>query len=284
MGDWMKLFFILLASGAALSAQPSVNVQEIVRKSVEATDRNWKEAPNYVYTLREVEEKLDSHGRVKSRTVNTWEVSVLEGSEYKKLLRRDGKPLSKEEEEAEERKYEAEKLRREHESPSERAKRIAKYQRERKQDHAMMHEMANAFAFKLVGEETVDGHRCYVLDATPKPGYAPHSRETKVLTGMRGKMWIDKETFQWVKVEADVIHPVSFYAVATVGPGTKFVLEQTPVGDGIWQPKRFAVRVNASVFWISRNSSEEDVYTNYRRANGEAARVAEQRSAHAGSR
>lgn len=270
----MKLLFILLAGGFALTAQP--NVQEIVRKSVEATDRNWKEAPNYVYSLREVEEKLDSHGRVKSKTVNTWEVSVLEGSEYKKLLCRDGKPLSKEEQEAEERKYEAEKQRREHESPSERAKRIAKYQRERKQDHAMMHEMATAFTFKLVREETVDGHPCYLLDATPKPGYVPHSRETKVLTGMRGKMWVDKESYQWVKVEADVIHPVSFYAVATVGPGTKFVLEQAPVGDGIWQPKRFAVRVNASVFWISRNSSEEDVYSNYRRVSGEAARMIEQ--------
>jgi hypothetical protein len=268
----MKPLYILLAAGFALSAQP--NVQEIVRKSVEATDRDWKEAPNYVYTLREVEEKLDSHGRVKSKTVNTWEVSVLDGSEYKKLLRRDGKPLSQEERDAEERKYEAEKQRRAHESSSERAKRIAKYQKERKQDHAMMHEMATAFTFKLVGEETVDGHPCYVLDATPKPGYVPHSRETKVLTGMRGKMWIDKASYQWAKVEADVIHPVSFYAVATVGPGTKFVLEQAPVGDGIWQPKRFAVRVNASVFWIARNSSEEDVYSNYRRVSGEAARSA----------
>src|SRR5579884_2101284 len=96
----MKPLYMLLAAGLALGAQPSV--QEIVRRSVEATDRDWKEAPNYVYTLHEVEEKLDSHGRVKSKTVNTWEVSVLEGSEYKKLLRRDGKPLSKEEEEAEE--------------------------------------------------------------------------------------------------------------------------------------------------------------------------------------
>jgi hypothetical protein len=224
-----------------------------------------------VYTLHEVDQKLDSHAQMKSESVNTWEVSVLEGSEYKKLTRRDGKALSKEEQATEQQKFEAEKIRRKQESSSERAKRVGKYQKERQQDHAMMREMANAFAFKLVGEETIDGHSTYVLDATPKPGYVPHSRETKVLAGMRGRLWVDKEEYQWVKVEAEVMHPVSFYAVATVGPGTKFFLEQAPVGNGVWLPKHFAVKVNASVFWISRNSSEDDVYSNYRRVGGGAA-------------
>ena len=266
----MKHLCLLIAAAFAVYGQP--NVPELIRKSVAATDRDWKEAPNYIYTLREVDEKLDSHGRMKSKSINTWEISVLDGSEYKKLVRRDGQPLSKEEQAAEEKKYEAEKLKRAQESPSERAKRVGKYEKERQQDHAMMREMATAFVFKLVGEQTIDGHAAYVLDATPKPNYVPHSRETKVLTGMRGRLWVDKQEYQWVKVEADVIHPVSFYAVASVSPGTKFFLEQEPVGDSVWLPKHFAVNVNASVFWISRNSSEDDVYSNYRRAGREAAR------------
>ena len=276
----MKHLCLLIAAGFAVYGQP--NVPEIIRKSVAATDRDWKEAPNYIYTLREVDEKLDSHGRMKSKSINTWEVSVLDGSEYKKLIRRDGKPLSKEAQAAEEKKYEAEKLKRAQESPSERAKRVGKYQKERQQDHAMMREMATAFVFKLVGEETIDGHAAYVLDATPKPNYVPHSRETKVLTGMRGRLWVDKQQYQWVKVEAEVIHPVSFYAVASVGPGTKFFLEQAPVGDGVWLPKHFAVKVNASIFWISRNSSEDDVYSDYRRAGSDAARSKSPASERAG--
>ena len=276
----MKHLCLLIAAGFAVYGQP--NVPEIIRKSVAATDRDWKEAPNYIYTLREVDEKLDSHGRMKSKSINTWEVSVLDGSEYKKLIRRDGKPLSKEAQAAEEKKYEAEKLKRAQESPSERAKRVGKYQKERQQDHAMMREMATAFVFKLVGEQTIDGHAAYVLDATPKPNYVPHSRETKVLTGMRGRLWVDKQQYQWVKVEAEVIHPVSFYAVASVGPGTKFFLEQAPVGDGVWLPKHFAVKVNASIFWIARNSSEDDVYSDYRRAGSEAARSKSPASERAG--
>jgi hypothetical protein len=259
-----------VASLMVAAAFAEVNVGELVKKSVAATDRDWREAPKYVYTLTEVDEKLDSNGNIKSKTVNTWEVMVLDGSEYKKLIARNGKPLSAKAQAAEEKKFWAEKWRREHQSPSEREKRIARYEKGRKQDHAMMREMTVAFNYKLIGEEKMNGHDAYVLSATPKPDYVPKSRETKVLKGMKGKLWIDKQTNQWVKVEAEVIHPVSFYAVASVGPGTKFVLEQEPVGDGVWLPKRFAVDVNASVFWFSRNTSEVDTYSNYRRADVQA--------------
>ena len=86
-------------------------------------------------------------------------------------------------------------------------------------------------------------------------------------------MWIDKADVQWVKVEAEVTHPVSFYGVAAVAPGTKFILEQEPIGDGIWMPKHFAVRVKSSVFWMSHSSSDDEHYSNYRRVADEAARM-----------
>src|SRR5581483_8634680 len=101
-------------------------------------------------------------------------------------------------------------IRRQHESPAQRAKRIAKYQRERHQDHQMMNEMAAGFNYRLAGETTLDGFNVYILDATPNPDYTPHSRETRVLSGMRGRLWIDKATYQWVKVVAEVTKPVEF--------------------------------------------------------------------------
>ena len=56
--------------------------------------------------------------------------------------------------------------------------------------------------FKLVGEQRLGAQDVYVLKATPRPGYKPPNAEAKVLTGMQGKLWIEKQTFQWVKVEA----------------------------------------------------------------------------------
>src|ERR1019366_6230924 len=95
----------------------------------------------------------------------------------------------------------------------------------------------------------------------------------KVLTGMKGKLYIDKADAQWVKVQAEVIRPVSFYAVATVTPGTKFELEQAPVGGGLWMPAHFAVRVNSTVFWIAHNSSDDESYGNYRRVSAAASQA-----------
>jgi hypothetical protein len=36
---------------------------------------------------------------------------------------------------------------------------------------------------------------------------------------MKGKLWVDREQYQWVKVEAEVIKPVNFgYFIAKVAP------------------------------------------------------------------
>ena len=251
-----------------------VNVADIVRKSSANTERNWKEAPSFVFTERDVVEKLDGSGHVKSRTVKTYESMVLDGSDYNRVVAINDKPLSPQQQRAEDEKMARERERRRKESPAERQKRVSKYQRERQQDNAMMREMVNAFNYKLIGEETVHGRPCWVLQATPRPGYVPKNRDSRVLTGMQGKLWIDKADVQWAKVEAEVVKPVAFYAVATVTPGTKFTLEQKPVGDGVWLPAHFAVKVNSSILSVfSHNSLDDETYTNYRRAGGDLAKA-----------
>ena len=107
-------------------------------------------------------------------------------------------------------------------------------------------------------------HLCY----TPKPGYRPPNRDTKVLTGMRGKMWIDRQAFQWVRVHAEIFRPVTFgLFVAEALPGTEFTLEEAPVAANIWLPSHFTTTVKATVlhFW-SKNSRDEEFYSDYRPA------------------
>src|SRR5438067_7811857 len=132
-----------------------------------------------------------------------------------------------------------------------------------------MEEMVKAFNFQLIGEDTVLGHRCFVLDATPRPSYQPTSRDTKVLKGMRGKMWIDVAQYQWVRVHAEVFRPVVFgLFIAHVQPGTEFTLEQQAVQGNIWLPTHFSNRVNAKVVFWQHNFTDDETYSNYRRAEG----------------
>ena len=251
-----------LFTAALYAAQPStVDVQEIIRKSVAATEANWKEAPNYGFVERDVESKKSA-----PKTVKTYQVQMIEGSPYRKLIAVNDHPLAKAEQLSEDRSLLDTVTRRKNESAHERARRINAYRKERDHDHAMMREMIAAFNYRLVSETKVDGRDVYQLAANPKPGYVPRDRDAKVLTGMKGTLWVDKETYQWVKVEAEVIRPVNFYGfLAKVGPGTRFELEQEPVAQGLWMPKHFSTRVYAQALgFINQNSTDDETYRDYR--------------------
>jgi hypothetical protein len=258
VGTW--LLTLALAFRFCAIAAASVNVEQIVQRSVAANEADWKAAPKYAFTEHDVITK-----RGGTPAIKTYQVLMIDGSQYNRLVAINNRPLTAGENAEEESKLKLEMTRRQHESARQRERRIGKYEHDRRQDHEMMNEMAAAFTYRLVGEETLDGHSVYVLDASPKPGYEPHSRETRVLLGMRGRMWIDKDTYQWVKVVAEVTKPVEFgLFVAKVGPGTRFELEQEPVGDGIWMPAHFSMKVNASVLgFYSENSTDDETYTHY---------------------
>lgn len=135
----------------------------------------------------------------------------------------------------------------------------------------MMEQLTEAFDFKLAGQSKLRSFRVYLLKATPKSGYQPPNMDCQVLPGMQGELWIDQKTFQWVKVTAQVIHPVSIEGfLAQVEPGTRFELEKTPVGDNIWLPSHFAMKSHAKVlFLVNHSSSEDDTYFDYAKSGSD---------------
>jgi hypothetical protein len=257
----VKLVIALSLAAAMYASQTATeDVQEIIRKSIAATEANWKEAPHYGFVERHVESKKDG-----PKIVRTYQVQMIQESPYKKLLAVNDQPLSKMEEQAENRKLQETIRGRKKESAPELSRRTNAYRSERDHDHALVREMIAAFDYKLVCETKVDGRDVYQLAATPKAGYVPHDRDAKVLTGMKGTLWVDKETYQWVKLEAQVTRPVSFYGfLANVGPGTQFDLEQEPVAAGLWMPRHFSTRVYAlALGFINQNSTDDRTYRDY---------------------
>ncbi len=256
------LAVVLPVSGSAPPAASGPPADEIVKRSVIASDRDWEAAPHYTCTEKDV---ILKSGK---KTSKTYEDLMIDGWPYQKLVAENGEPLSQSRAEAEERRLECERAHREEEPPAQRKREVAAYLLERSQDHELMQQMIKAFNFKLLGQEVVNGRRCYVLEGTPRPDYRPVNRDTQVLKGMRGTLWVDTNSYQWVKVHAEVFRPVAFgLFVAHVEPGTEITLEQGPVGDGIWLPTRFAQTVNANILFLwHHTSSELDTYWAYRRS------------------
>lgn len=234
---------------------------EIVQRSVDHNNADWAAAPQYSFTER------DTIVKGGQRTIKTYRVFMIEGSPYNQLVAVNDQPLSSEETAKEKAKLQQEIDRRRRETTSARQRRTAQYQRDRRQDHELMEEMIKAFDFKLLGDAVVNGRRCYEFAASPRQDYQPPSRDTRVLKGMRGKMWIDAEQDQWVRVEASVFRPVAFgLFIAHVEPGTEFTLEKAPVSGNLWQPSHFSMQVKSKILFVSHKSMDDETYSDYQRA------------------
>lgn len=253
----LALFVIGMFYASPADAQ--FDAEWIIQRSLQANAMDWDAVSDYDYRERDWQPDGGS---------KCYEVRMMVGSPYERLVAVNDKPLTPEQEAREQEKLEGAMARRQQESERERTERIARYERDRKRDHLLMDQLPKAFNFTLVGEQRLDGHDVYVLRATPRPGYQPPSVEAKVLTGMEGTLWIDKATFQWVKVEAQVIHPVSIAGfLARVEPGTQFDLEKMPIEGQIWLPKHFGMKSRARVFlFFPRKSEADESYFDYHRS------------------
>jgi len=257
-----KLFvFSVLAGIAGLSrgATPDQNVPQIVERSQHEVTGDWNHAPEYSFVERDADSKQNSLSSVK-----TYQVLQIEGSPYNRLIAIADEPLQAAQQAEEERKLRNEIQKRQGQSEQDRAKRVEKYLKDRRQDRALLTGMIEAFDFRFAGEEMLDGRDCWILDATPKPGYQPTSREAKVLAGMRGRLWVDKATYHWVKVQAESFQNVSLGFFAKVRPGSRFLLEQEQVAGGIWLPKHLNTNVSASAFGFNHDFVHDETFSNYK--------------------
>jgi hypothetical protein len=257
MKSMIKLVILVVAMAVASFAQSDADT--IIEGSVEANAADWKAAPDYDF----VERDRQPRGATK-----TYDELMILGSPYERLVAVNGKPLSPEQEAGEKRKLDATSDERKNEPQQERGKRIARYEKHRRGDQLLMEQLTKALDFNLVGEQKLGEQEVYVLKATPRPGYKPPNTQARVLTGMEGELRIDKKTFQWVKVEATVIHPVSIAGfLAEVEPGTHFELEKMSLDDHLWLPKHFAMKSRAKIFLLfTRKSQADETYSGYHKS------------------
>ena len=244
------------------SAAAQEDVATIIRRSSEANNRDWAAVPEFHNYERDRNKDGDK----------TYAVTMLYGSPYERLIEVNGHPLPAAKQKQEQEKYDRAVAERQRESPEKRSQRIAKYQTERKRDQTLIEQMTTAFDFGLAGKRVLNGHRVYVLKAIPRKGYNPPDRDSEVLTGMQGTLWIDQQTFQWVKVEAHVIHRVRIEGfLAQVEPGTRFEVEKRPVTNDIWLASHFSMKSNAKVMLLFPHRGEEDdLYFHYQKADNTA--------------
>jgi hypothetical protein len=257
----MRLIALSLAVSAAFAAQPP-DAREIIRRSVATADRNWKARQNYTYNERAEERRVDSGGSVKVTNVDISRIVVVNGVPVEQIVQRNGAPPS-----ASTRRKDEEKLRKvQRETPYERSARLAKD----RENLAFVDEVPDAFNFRLIGEETIEGRETYIIEAKPKPGFRGRAKYARMFPKVTSTLWVDKRDYGWVKADATVIAPISLGLIlARVQPGSHIVFEQMRIADGTWLPKRIQVRADARILFVKNYQVDEVItYSDYQPAHG----------------
>jgi hypothetical protein len=199
---------------------------------------------DYTFTETHTESHLDSKGHVKKTKTEVYEVypSADSGRMYRRLIARDGKLLGPEELTRQDRKElersEKRRLRLEHETPEERARRLARKEEQLRKEREVVEELFRMDEVAVAGRETIDGRSAILLTFRPRSDHRPKTHAARVLKRIAGRAWIDEQDLQLVRVEGELLDGLG------VGPGRVFRLkkgarayfERRKVNGGAWLP------------------------------------------------
>src|ERR1051326_5473109 len=257
------------ANGTEFTPEQGGKLIQTVTDNDQAND---KKSRDYTYIEREEDRHLDGDGKVKKTESTTSEVLIIYGSEVDKEIAKDDKPLSEKEAKKEDEKIKKIIDKRKNESEHDRQKRLEKEEKDREEGRKWVGEISDAFNFRMVGSEDVDGRDAYVIDGEPRPGFKPHLKYANYLPKFRFRVWIDKADLEVAKLDAEAIDNLSWgLFVARLHKGAHFLFEATRVNDEVWLPKHFAVRMSARVLLLKNFNMEVDTtYRDYKKFRTES--------------
>lgn len=258
------LRFLLICAGASL-AFAQLDPHQIVARSVQADDETARLRRNYTYQVHDIHRELDGKGAVKITETHTTDVLFIGGKPYRHLIEKDDKPLSPAEAGKETRKLDKAVAEASRLSQDELDRRYAEFEKKRAQEREQLKFIPDAFEFKLLREEAVNGRTAYVIAATPRADY--RGKHHEFLSKLQGTLWIDKSDYHWVKAEAETLDTISFgLFIARLAKGTHLQFEQARVNDEIWLPKGVRFTGSARVALLKNfNIAEEVTFSNYRK-------------------
>jgi hypothetical protein len=244
-------------SQAVLSQQ---QIQALIRLSADKDLENDKKQRDYTYVERQEMRKLNGKGQVKSTETETSDVLNIYGEQVQKLIAKNDKPLSDKDAKKEDEKIQKLIDKRKNESDADRDKRLKKEEKNREEERQFVREVADAYNFKFIGMEQIDGRPNYVIDGEPKPGYKPIRKEAAILPKMRFRVWIDKDDTQMKKIDVQIIDTISYgLFLARLHKGSRVIVENTRVNDEVWLQQHVGVKVDARLALLKDFNVEVDV-------------------------
>jgi hypothetical protein len=231
---------------------------------------------NYAGTRTEEETEYEGDGRVKKRELTEYTFFYLNGDEVSTRVKKDGKPLSSEEQKKENEKTkkhieEVQKRQAKKEAKEEKAKEEGK-SNEKEKDDPGIEVFLRACQFVNPRRERFRGQDVLVFDFEPNPEFKPHKLEEKVVQKLAGVVWIDEKAHDVARLEAYFVGDMKIGGglLANLQRGTSFVFEQAFMNNEVWLPTYFEAHIGARVLLVKGfKINLVTRYSDYRKFNVE---------------
>jgi hypothetical protein len=227
---------------------------------------------NYAGTRNEEETEYDKTGKITKHETHEYTFFYLDGDEISTLTKKDGKPLSEEEQ-----KKENEKTQKAIEDiQKNKVKKDAKEQKQREEgkekddDDVGIEVFLRACQFVNPRRERFRGEDVLVFDFEPNPEFKPHKLVEKVVHELAGVIWVDEKAHDVARLEGYFVGDFRFAGgiVANLQKGTSFVFEQAYINDEVWLPTYGEAHVGVRVLMVKGfKVNAMTRYSDYKRFN-----------------
>ena len=250
-----------------------------LKKLFEEIDANQKQIDkireNYAGTQVEEETEFDKSGKVTKKESNEYTFFYLNGDEITTLVKKNGKPLSeedqtKENEKTKKRIQEEQKKEKKKEEKEEKTKEEGKESKEK--DDPGIETFLRVCQFVNPRRERFRGQDVLVFDFEPNPEYKPKNLVERVVKELAGVVWIDEKAKDVVRLEAYFVGDVRIAAglLANLQKGTSFVFEQAFVNNEVWLPTYMEAHIGVRVLLLKGfKMNVATRYSDYKRFNVE---------------
>ena len=236
---------------------------------------------NYAGTRNEEETEYDKTGKISKRELHEYSFFYLSGHEVSTLVKKDGKPLSEEEQKKENEKVQkeiqdiekrdAKKEAKEEKAKDEKARDEGKEKKE--DDDVGIETFLRACQFVNPRRERFRGQDVLVFDFEPNPDFKPRKLAEKVVHQLAGVIWIDEKARDVARLEAYFVGDFRFGGgvIANLQKGTSFVFEQAYINNEVWLPTYEEAHVGVRVLLLKAfKVNEVTRYSDYKKFNVES--------------
>ena len=216
--------------GYGLAPEALPPASEVTRRMLEhaQTVAESEEGPQYTYEKRSLFEQLDVAGRADSSEEKIYQVRLIQGFPFNRLIKIQGRQLTPEEskrQDAKEEKFQQQFV------SADRRKLAARKQA------LVTPELLARYQFVVKQRVVLSNRPTLVVTFKPKEGALPErSVEDRILNRLTGTLWIDEAEADTARVQANLVDSVTVGWFGWIGSLTQCNLSLTRqrMPDGVW--------------------------------------------------